>query len=129
MSDIEEPRTPQMAVQALDSDWGDCFDIAFSGGQFHAKRIDGTGPALAAAAAEDLHEAISADYESARDQLDRAVAAAYHARGITITHSGLWHAVIREPDGGQTVITRNDRAALMGRLRELDIAGVLSDQP
>ena len=125
MSDLEEPSTPQLAVRDLDAEFGDCYDIAYRAAQFTARRIDGTGPALTAAAAEDLRTALSADFAVAGDQLQRAVIDGYQARGIEILHvAGFWQAVIREP-AGQTIITREDRAALLAKLRELDIAGVL----
>ena len=125
MSDLEEPRTPQLAVRDLDAEFGDCYDIAYSDAQFTARRIDGTGPPLAAATAEDLHAAISADFETAGDQLQRAVIDSYQARGIEVLHvAGFWQAIVRE-EAGQMIITREDRARLLGRLRELDIAGEL----
>lgn len=120
--------TPEQALEELDAEWGDRFDIAFSGAQFVARRIDNTGQTLTAAAAQDLHEAIRADYATVAEQLDQAVADAYRDRGIKITCAGSWHALVREPAaGGQTVVTRVTRAALMARLRELDIAGILPD--
>jgi hypothetical protein len=58
---MNEPGSPQQALEDLDSLWGDEYDLAYRDGQYIARRVDATGVALRAATPEELDAAIRAD--------------------------------------------------------------------
>ena len=58
MSDLEEPSARPCGTS---TPRGDLYDLAYRDGQYIARRIDATGPALTAATPEELDAAIRAD--------------------------------------------------------------------
>ena len=58
---MNDPGSPQRALQDLDSLWGDLYDLVYRDGQYIARRVDASGRALTAATPEELDAAIRAD--------------------------------------------------------------------
>lgn len=65
MGDYGEPFASvlaRQALEALDWNWGDAYEITEKDGLWRAVRRDGLGGALEAASAEDLRDLIMDDY-------------------------------------------------------------------
>jgi hypothetical protein len=119
------PYTPERALDELDGHWGDGYDIWLQGAGFAARRLGGApGDILEDATPEGLDAAIRADRELAADEPAQAALRAYEARGIDVVWIGFWQAIVHE-DLGHAIVSRDGLTSLLGRLHELDAAGVL----
>jgi hypothetical protein len=126
---MDDPYTPERALEELDFWCGALYDIWIQGAGFAARgRVDGTGQIVEGATPEELDAAIQADLELAHDKAAQAALRAYEARGIDVVWTGFWQAIINE-DLGHAIISRDGLPQLLGRLAELDAAGVLPGLP
>ena len=119
------PYTPLRALAELDCWWGALYDIWIVGAGFAARgRVDGTGEQVEGSTPDELDAAIRVDLELARDKAAQAALRAYEARGIDVVWTGFWQAIVNE-DLGQAIVSRDGLPQLLGRLADLDAAGVL----
>ena len=122
---MRDPYTAHRALDELDDNWGHLYDLWLYGAGFGAQRRGADpGDELDAATPEGLDMAIRADQELLGDRAALAAVADWERRGVDVLWIGFWQAIVGE-DLGRPIVSRDGLPELLGRLAELDAAGML----